>query len=175
MNRIRNQRLSADHQKLLALVESNGDRLAIQSIQGTPPYRYEVTIRCKSVVAFRGGRPVYGENHMVRISLPPGYPLQDRPRATLLTPIAHPHIFSNRDVCIGSQGSVTEFLDAFVRRLYDILRYDPRYLDPRSPANLPAMEWAQLNRHLFPLDPWELRAPGIGKPEPPPIVWINHQ
>jgi len=172
LNELRRQRLISDEERLRALAALNPDRLIIQTTKGNPPDSYEIVLQCKTVTALRGGAPVYGSRHVLRVTLPPSYPLQARPHAAYLTPVRNPHVFPSRDVCIGSKGSLTEFLDAFVRRMYDVLRYDPEYIDPDSPADRDAMAWAQQNMHLLPLDATPLCVPGLGE-EPPTILWRN--
>ena len=175
MSTLRERRLATDAGRVRSLVAANPNRLDVRAVVGSPPHQYDITVKCKSVLQLRSGRPVYGRSHTLRVVLPSGYPLQDSARASVLTPIYHPHVFKGSNiVCVGSQRAVSEFLDAFVRRMFDVLRYDPRYLDPKSPANAEAMEWAMGSAHLFPLEPAGLRlAGGDDAPGPPPIVWVD--
>lgn len=171
MSDIRNRRLAADRDRLTALAQANRGRLTIVTTSGTPPESYTIECQCRSVVALHRGRARYGDTHRLAIQLPPEYPLGSPPRATVLTPIRHPHVFvGSQAVCIGYRRQVSEFLDAFVIRLYNILRYDPDYMDPGSPADSEAMKWALNNEDLFPLDPCALVLPGQPAARPA-IVW----
>lgn len=173
MPSLRDQRLREDYRRLQELVRVNADLVQIEAVTDCPARQYEIALHCRSVVNFRRGNPVYGDVHRVSIVLTAGYPLRAAPCAKVLTPIRHPHVFpTTKDVCLGNERSVSEFLDAFVCRLYDILRYDPRYLDTRSPADADAMTWACQSMHMFPLDARRLVHVGAA-PKRPPIVWRN--
>ena len=127
-------------------------RLRIDSARGNPPDHYLLTFRCRGVERLREGRPVISEIHRVEIRLPARYPAPSAPpRVRFLTPIYHPHVYPNREVCIGTWRT-TDFLEDFVARLGAMIQYDRRYLDPRDPANEEAIEWAKKNLILFPLD-----------------------
>jgi len=172
---VRERRLLADADRVRALVAANPDRLELIQVEGRPPTRYVIELRCRSVVSLGMVRVQYGDVHQLAIELPPDYPLGSPPRAKVLTPIRHPHVFRNtQEVCIGYKRLVTEFLDAFVCRMYDLLRYDPKGLDPRSPADYEAMQWALHNKGRLPLDSCALRMPGQ-EPERPAIVWKDLQ
>jgi ubiquitin-protein ligase len=172
---LRERRLATDAERVRNLAAANPGRLDIKAVVGAPPHQYDILLECRSVLRLRSGRPVYGDAHTLRVVLPSGYPLEEPARASVLTPIFHPHVFKGSNVvCVGTQRTVSEFLDAFVRRMFDVLRFDPQYLNPNSPANREAMEWAAKSGHLFPLDPAGLRLAGGGDVlAPPAIVWVD--
>ncbi len=146
----RSRRLKVDHDKMLALAARSGGALTIDSAGGTPPSRYIVRLRCKGVEKADGERPVVREEHRIEIKVPAAYPLA-APYVRLLTPVFHPHIFENGQVCLGSRWVVGEGLDNLIIRLASILRGDPDYFDFASAANLEAADWFEQHPETFPL------------------------
>lgn len=172
MSTIRQQRLIADEERLRALLAANRERISLVSAEGRPPERYVLQCHCVSVVALQRGRARFGDTHVLRVLLPPDYPLGSPPRAYIDTPIRHPHVFTSRqEVCIGHKRVITEYLDAFVARMFDLLRYDPDNLNPLSPADTEALTWALKHRDSLPLDTHALVLPSMGAPAEPTIVW----
>jgi ubiquitin-protein ligase len=147
---VRHRRLTSDLQMVQTLASNSGDTLAIESVAGDPPERYIMRYRCKGIERLDGSRPVYRDTHRVQIDLSASYPAQ-QPSAAMLTPIFHPHIWTNNVICLGKRWTPAEYLDSLVLRIGSIIQYDPQYFDFGSPANSAAAVWAQQNMRLFPV------------------------
>jgi ubiquitin-protein ligase len=171
MSQVRRQRLENDFERLKMLAGRSQGRIEIESRRGDPPEDYVLVLRCRSLERIENGLPVFRDTHKVRIVLMPDYPsVGVGPRARMMTPVFHPHIFSDGHVCMGSVVQTSEFLDDFVLRLGEILRFRPDLVDPTSAARTEAMAWALGNMRLFPTDAAALDV----TPEPEPALsWRN--
>lgn len=150
MSIVRQRRLQADYERLVKLV-SVQPRLVIEATYGTPPEKYILAFRGRTIAELRGTVPVYCDRQRVKIEMPAEYPAV-APLVTVFGAIFHPHVWQkNNVVCLGSW-NITESLDNFALRLYSLLQYHPEQLNWRSVANQEAAEWARRNQHLFPLD-----------------------
>jgi ubiquitin-protein ligase len=153
MSSVRERRLWTDFERLQALIARSTGRIGILSCRGEPPDEYVIGFKSRSITRLERSGPVYGDHHRVWIKLPPNYPgLQGRPMARFITQISHPHVYTNLEVCMGNRHVVSEFLDAFVMRIAEIIRYSPEYIDARSVANGEAMKWVRVNWQALPLD-----------------------
>jgi ubiquitin-protein ligase len=147
---VRDRRLQADLQMVQSLVSNSGGTLVTERVSGNPPQGYIMQYRCRGIERIDRGQPVYREMHRVQIDLPASYPAQ-QPKATMLTPIFHPHVFTNSLICLGRRWTPAEYLDSLILRIGAIIQYDPQYFDFNSPANSAASSWAQQNVRLFPV------------------------
>lgn len=161
------RRLTSDYQKVLDLVASSGGTVEMVSARGNPPNDYTVVYHCRGLTNLSGSMPVYGEHHKVRLQLTANYP-REKPVVTMLTPMFHPHVFTNLTVCIGTW-IINESLDNLLLRLGAIIQYHPDYFNFSSPANPLAANWAKLNLGLFPLGQCNFKGlPGNGG-----VQWTN--
>ena len=165
------RRLRSDFGKIQALLERAGQVLALESSTGDPPARYVLRYRCKSLERIEDGQAIWRSEHRVAIQIPSGYPLEP-PAVRMLTPIYHPHVFASGNVCLGSRWLVGEGLDNLVVRIGAILRFEPAYLDFKSPANLEAAHWASAHLAEFPLEPDTMGAPPGAEP-PRSVTWTD--
>ncbi len=148
----RDLRLQSDFENLSRIAKGSGGTLAIESAVGRPPDQYILAYHCRSIERLEAGRPIYRSLHRVEIRLPARYPAPIAPpRVRMLTPIWHPHVYTNSVVCMG-EWQTTEYLDVFALRLGALLQFEKRYLDVRDPANEAAIDWARKNLLLFPTD-----------------------
>jgi ubiquitin-protein ligase len=76
----------------------------------------------------------------IEIQLPLRYPFA-APTAKMLSPLWHPNVFANGNICLGSQWQPTEGLDLFVTRIVKLLIYDPLLVNLRSMAHADAGRW----------------------------------
>ena len=148
---VRQRRLTADHQRLKALVESSGGTLSIESAAGDPPEVYVLLYKCRGIERLNSDAPVYRDSHRVQIRLPAIYPAL-QPLCTMLTPLYHPHVWQNNMVCLGKSWRPAEYLDLLALRLGAIIQCEPQYFDFEHPANREAAEWTRQHMSLFPLD-----------------------
>ncbi|HLK56975.1 MAG TPA: ubiquitin-conjugating enzyme E2 [Chthonomonadaceae bacterium] len=182
MPNARDLRLQSDYEHVRKLAIGSGGTLVIEATRGRPPDEYVLLYKCRSIEGILDGKPVYRDQHRVKIHLPAKYPLPSAPpRIEVLTPIFNPHVYPNREVCIGDWHT-GEFLDELVLRLGALLQFDRRILNIRDPANEDAMAWVHKNMILFPTDDRSFRAdapraasaPPDSPAEPDkPVLWVE--
>ena len=148
---IRQKRLQNEFQALSELVSNSGGTLVIISTQGNPPYEYVIEYRCKGIERLQGNDPVFRTNHRVKIVLGSNYP-NGVPDAKFLTPIFHPNVWVNLNICLGSYWTMAETLPELVLRIGKIIQYSKDILNLNSPANSSAKSWAEINMNRFPVD-----------------------
>lgn len=147
----RENRLKTDYQKLQAAVAVSGGDIRLVRASGSPPTRYVIEFHCPSLFREPGGRLSSRQVHQVEISLGAEYPLPGgRPTARLITPVFNPHVFESGTICLG-EWKPTETLDVLVLRIGALLQWDPKVLNPHSPANHEAMNWAMQHPEKLPL------------------------
>lgn len=133
------ERRREDLRRLETLCESSGGRLRVLSHRGDPPSEITIELRCKTAASME-----YPARHVerteVRIQFPARYPFQE-PLAEIQTPIFHPNVFASGRICFGTRWIPTEGLDLLVKRIGQILTFDPTLLNERSPANRDAAGW----------------------------------
>jgi hypothetical protein len=175
MANARDLRLQSDYAGVLALVHASRGTLRIDEVKGRPPDAYTLTYRCRGIESLKAGKPVYRATHSVRIQLPARYPAPSAPPIVkMLTPIFHPHVYPNLEVCMGSW-QTSEYLEDFVLRLGALIQYDRIYMNVRDPANEEAVDWARKNLILLPTDHCTFGSEAL-TPAPivepaPPILW----
>ena len=169
MSSPRDRRLKADYERVLELVAASGTTLRIESANGNPPSSYVIRYRCRGIEQANGERPIYRDEHHVRIDLPVGYPGKE-PVAQLLTPMFHPNVWTNNIICLGGRWTPAEYLDKLLLRIGAIIQYDPQYLNLGSAANPSAKAWAQRNMRLFPVGQCTFKTPTDQSAE---ISWRN--
>ncbi|CCI21707.1 ubiquitin-conjugating enzyme E2 [Microcystis aeruginosa] len=148
---VRETRLTNDLQQVSELIANSGGSLRLISKTGNPPYEYIIEYRCKGIEQVNGNNPVYRNTHQVKIKLGTNYP-REKPDAEFLTPIFHPNVFADRDVCLGEYWTPGETLAELVLRIGKIIQYSKDVLNLDSPANSTAKTWASNNMSRFPVD-----------------------
>ena len=144
-------RLKNDHE---AMENIRTPWLSWRATRGTPPHveQYEIEIRLKTII---DSRPSYRDQHVVRVTLGPDYPLTAAPLTEMLTRPApfHPNWWTSGRWCYGTW-LVYESLGAHVVRMIQTLQYNEEITNPASPANAEAKTWylANRNRGWFPCD-----------------------
>ena len=152
MRNARQLRLQADYEGVIELSKGSDVHLVVEETIGRPPDEYVVVYRCRSVERLEKGKPIYRDLHRVKIVLPAKYPAPTSPpRVSMLTPLFHPHVYRNMEVCMGSW-KTSEYLEDFLIRLGALIQYDRRFLNVHDPANEDAVYWAKSNLLLLPTD-----------------------
>jgi len=167
------RRRQADLDRLRGLIAANPGKIELRDVKGDPPSVISLRFHCRSVSALNPtSGPTYGSTHDLRIQLGERYPLE-QPLVYVESPISNPHVFPNtRRICLGEAWIPSEMMDVFVQRLWSIIVWDPRVIDPSSPANMEALRWFEANRSLLPLAPPDLHSAGTDAPPPKPrLVW----
>lgn len=168
MPNARDLRLQSDHTNLRSLAAGSGGTLMIESAKGSPPDRYILVFKCRSIERLEKGKPVYRALNRVEIVLPAKYPAPfAAPRVRMLTPIWHPHVYKNLVVCMGDW-TTSEYLDHFALRLGALLQFEKEFFDIRDPANEEAIDWARKNLLLFPTDTCTFHGDTVRSEEMPP-------
>lgn len=157
---IRDERLTNDYRALQKLSAFNEPvKIKILEKRGQPPDFYRIQLsNCKGVESVIGNTPKYRTEHIIVISnFPLEYPDPGKlPDARVENPLYHPNIHDGTYRPIGFfcfQGkdakSVNQPLDALVTRIISMIQY--KNLQFGGPANKLARDWANANKHLFPL------------------------
>ena len=110
-----------------------------------------IEYRCKGIERLQGNDPVFRTNHRVQIVLSNNYP-NEKPTAKFLTPIFHPNVYENLNICLGNYWTNAETVPELVLRIGKIIQYSKDILNLGSPANSSAKSWAQRNMNRFPVD-----------------------
>lgn len=148
---VRQKRLQNEFQSVSELVNQSGGSLAILSTEGNPPYEYVIEYRCRGIERLNGNSPVFRTTHQVQIFLGNNYP-NSSPDAKFLTPIFHPNVYNDLEVCLGSYWTMAETIPELIIRIGKIIQYSKDVLNLNSPANSSAKTWAQSNMSRFPVD-----------------------
>ncbi|WP_158044424.1 zinc finger domain-containing protein [Skermanella pratensis] len=159
------ERRNQDIQKLFELCGQSDGRIEVARVSGNPPNEVEVGIRLRTAPSNQ--YPISVQNlTKVLISLPSRYPFQE-PTATIKTPIFHPNVYSSGKICFGTKWLPSQGLDLLVRRIVQIITFDPTILNGQSPANGTALSWYRdaVRRHAgaFPTDTLTLSASATPK------------
>jgi hypothetical protein len=88
-----------------------------------PPMLYTVTFRLKGLVGRVNGQLQFANEHVLRITVPEGYPQTAKPAASMVTPAYHPNISSSGNVCIGSGYYMAETIADVIAKVGDYLQY----------------------------------------------------
>jgi ubiquitin-protein ligase len=149
-----NERRVQDIQKLRKLAEQAPARLKIERISGTPPNQIDIELHFKTAPSRQYPGNVQSVTR-VTIDLPSRYPLT-APTAAIRTPILHPNVYSSGQICLGVTWMPTLGLDFLVKRIIQIITFDPAILNEKSPANGEALSWyrdaVRRHAHAFPTD-----------------------
>ncbi|WP_017718130.1 ubiquitin-conjugating enzyme E2 [Kamptonema formosum] len=163
---VREKRLENEFKALSELVANSGGTLAIVSKSGNPPYQYVIEYRCRGIERLQGNEPVFRDTHRVEITLGSNYP-KEKPAVKFQTPIFHPNVWEDRNVCIGSYWIMAETLPELVLRIGKLIQYADDITNLDSPANSAAKTWAASNRGRFPVDTQTFKSQILWDDTPP--------
>ncbi len=121
---------------------------------GTPPEKYVVEFRVRSLVPTSDGRQQIRTLHRAEVFLPLDYPRRP-PFCRMTTPVFHPNIDPQK-ICIGDHWSAGQALSQLVVRIGEMLCYQS--YNVKSPLNGRAAAWAEENIAQLPLDRADLSA-----------------
>jgi hypothetical protein len=162
------ERRRADLARLETMCAASGGRLVLISREGEPPTDVTIDLACRT--ASSSAYPARAvERTRARISFPARYPFQ--PPVVHLAPITfHPNVYSSGLVCLGFKWLPTEGLDLLVKRIAQIITFDPAVINTDSPANPSAAHWymravAQSPR-AFPTDSLDFLSAPASRPKP---------
>ncbi|MEG4634219.1 ubiquitin-conjugating enzyme E2 [Microcoleus sp. AR_TQ3_B6] len=152
---IRDDRLANDYHALQKLCAFNEPvKVKILEQRGTPPEYYRIQLsNCKGIEIVVGEAPKYRTEHIIVISnFPADYPDPGQlPTVQIESQIFHPNVYHNGLMDFGGSGleNISQPLDALVKRVILMIQYEN--LRFGLPSNVNARDWANKNKHLFPL------------------------
>ena len=166
MSTVRLRRLQSDFERVTSLIQRH-PRLQLLRADGSPPERYQLEYRVKSLRQ-KDGELKEVASHVVEIFLPRDYP-RTPPLCRMLTPVFHPNIAPHA-ICIGDHWSAGESLSSLVTRIGEMLAYQS--YNTKSPLNGEAAKWTDQNIERLPLDPVNMQVEehGNGRPPAPPLA-----
>lgn len=149
-----NERRDQDIQKLRGLQKQSGERIRVTRVSGQPVNEIDVELQLKTAPSKLYPKVIQNITE-ITISLPARYPFVE-PSVTIKTPIIHPNVYSSGRICLGMKWIPSFGLDLLVRRIVQIVAFDPTILNEKSPANGDALKWyrqaLQTNPSVFPTD-----------------------
>lgn len=155
-------RLAADSERLRALAAASRGRITLLALPapGSPRFVLDLGFVTAGSSAYPGSDR--RTTSRLTIDLPARYPFMP-PSATITTPIFHPNVYPSGLVCLGTKWLPSEGMDLFVRRIAQLVTFDPLIVNIHSAANPAALHWyAQALRkfpHAFPTDRVDLETP----------------
>lgn len=162
------ERRREDFARLEAMCAASGGRMLLVSKNGDPPIDITIELVCRTA-----GSSDYPDRAVQRtralISFPARYPFQ-APKVHLTPATFHPNVFASGLVCLGLKWLPTEGLDLLVKRIVQIVTFDPAVVNTSSPANPSASGWYSSavlrSPRLFPTDSVDFRFISASKPKP---------
>ena len=144
-------RIENDYKEMLNI---RGTIIAWEPVRGTAPRieEYTVSIKLRTIV---GPLPIYRDEHVVRIELPPGYPFKTAPvaRMTSTPPPFHPNWHPDGLWCFGIWVP-SEGLGHYVVRMLRTLQFDREITNEESSTDPARKAWYVRHKEssLFPTD-----------------------
>lgn len=142
------KRREADIERLRALESASRGQLQLLAVE-----------RNGSVLKFRLNLPTAGSDKYpatiqkesrFEVHLPARYPFEAPTARMSGTPILHPNVFESGVICVGSRWVASEGLDLYVRRLAQLLCFDPLLVNLGSIANSRGGHWYDRARREHP-------------------------
>jgi ubiquitin-protein ligase len=162
-----------DLKKLRELVATSAGKLAIVETHGDPMHSVTLELRYDTAVSEKYPA-TKGDCIRATIALAARYPMQE-PTINLSPVVYHPNVFTSGRVCLGTKWLPTQGLDLLVRRLVQIITFDPAVLGEGSPANRAALDWYRGAQRRHPKSFPTERAEFTKASPPPPrkMTWTN--
>ena len=109
------------------------------SRRGDPPTEVTIQLTCRTAASIEYPARVT-EQTRARIQFPTRYPFEE-PLVEIETPIFHPNVYASGRICFGTKWLPMEGLDLLIKRIAQIVAFDPALLNVASPANPSAAAW----------------------------------
>lgn len=136
---ISSERIKQDLLKLEALSKSTNHKVKIKELSGNPTNVIILELNYPTAPS-RNYPNTIQKQTILKMELLSRYPFQE-PSATITTPIFHPNVYPSGKVCLGTKWLATQGLDLLVKRIIQIITFDPLILNEQSPANGEALRW----------------------------------
>jgi ubiquitin-protein ligase len=142
---VRDQRLRSEYERVKIVLDKH-DYISVREVLGSPPDRYIVDYRIKSLVEDHG---VVSEryDHTIEVTLGRDYPKQ-RARCVMLTPVFHPNI-DHLAICTEDIGAAGQTLDRTLIFIAQMLAFQAYNL--QAPRNGEAARWVMEHAAELPL------------------------
>ena len=144
---VRLKRLQADYEQIKQGLRHH-PAIRIRGVAGTPPDRYQIEYRVRSLTETADGSITERSEHVAEIYLTLGYPKRP-PQCRMLTPVFHPNIAPHA-VCVGDHWAAGESLLHLILRIGEMLAYQS--YNAQSPLNGAAARWVGEHIDLLPTD-----------------------
>ena len=145
---VRIRRLKADYEQIREGLRDH-PAIAIRGVEGSPPERYQIEFKVRSVSEAVDGSIRERQEHVAEFFLTLSYP-RLAPQCRMLTPVFHPNIAPHA-VCIGDHWAAGESLLQLIVRVGEMLAFQS--YNVKSPLNGRAARWVEENLHRLPIDP----------------------
>ena len=142
------ERREQDVRKLKDLQAQSGERVRVTGTSGRPLSDIDVELHFKTAPSKQYPKVVQDVTR-IRISLPARYPFVE-PTVNIKTPILHPNVYDSGRICLGVKWLPSFGLDLLVKKIIQIVTFDPIILNEASPANGAALAWYRKARHAHP-------------------------
>lgn len=146
------ERIGQDLQRLAELSKHTNGRVRVVGVTGKPAKRIDIELDYPTAPSREYPARVQ-KTTALKIELMSRYPFVE-PNAVITTPIFHPNVFQSGKICLGTKWLPTQGLDLLVKRIIQIITFEPDVLNERSPANGAAVEWyrsaVRANPNVFP-------------------------
>ncbi|MFM0096389.1 ubiquitin-conjugating enzyme E2 [Paraburkholderia nemoris] len=133
------ERIALDLEKLANLSKQTDGRVRVVGVSGKPAKRIDIELDYPTAPSRDYPKRIQSTT-AVKIELLSRYPFVE-PNAVITTPIFHPNVFASGKICLGTKWLPTQGLDLLIRRVVQIITFDPDVLNERSPANGTAVDW----------------------------------
>ena len=165
-------RRTEDVRKLHDLAGRSDGKLRILRTVGNPPSEISVALNLKTARNSSYPREVQDGIRVV-INFPARYPFQE-PSARIETPIFNPNVYTSGLICLGVKWLPTQGLELLVRRIVQIVVFDPTIINEKSLANAAAGEWYRRAKREFPSAfPTDTFRTTHAEEKKPNISWTN--
>lgn len=136
---VKTMRRVADLERLGRLRDKHPQLITRMAVAGTPMDRVSLVLSMPT--AGSASYPDVIEDHVdVEIQVPGEYP-RSPPLVRVSSTVWNPNVYASGLVCIGPIWIPTEGMDLFLVKMVRLLAFDPKIVNPDSPANLDAAKW----------------------------------
>ena len=142
------ERRREDLRRLEALCAVSSGRLEIHAKKGDPPSELTVNLRCRTAASAEYPANA-ADGARAWIQFPARYPFQE-PLVEIKSSIFHPNVYVSGRICFGTKWLPAEGLDLLIKRVIQVVTFDPVVLNLASPANRAAAEWYRTAVARFP-------------------------
>ncbi|MFW6108268.1 MAG: ubiquitin-conjugating enzyme E2 [bacterium] len=157
---VRIKRLQADYEQIKGGLRRH-PAIRIRGVSGSPPDRYQIEYRVRSLTETAGGKVTERNEHVAEVYLTLGYPRRP-PQCRMLTPVFHPNIAPHA-ICVGDHWAAGESLLHLILRIGEMLAFQS--YNTQSPLNGTAARWVDQHTDLLPTDRRDFSPTSVAGPQ----------